>query len=320
MKLRIWCCVASALLLLTLSVPSRAQTITVVLLGTGSPEPAVDRFGPATLVDAGGQRFLIDVGRGVTQRLWQLPLRVGQISNVLVTHLHSDHTVGLPDLWLSGWLQTRFGRRTSPLRVLGPTGTAALVQGVREAYAGDIRARPESTALDSAVAIEGRDIDQGVIHDQGGVRVTAFEVEHGNPPIPAVGYRIDFGGHAVVISGDTKPSANLIGFARGADLVVHEVMAAFPEAQSAPATSRIIASHTSPEQAGHVFAALNPRLAVLTHVSLVAVPERRQALLDSILPWTRRAYAGRVIIGEDLMTIIVGDTIEVRRRSDIQRN
>jgi ribonuclease Z len=224
----------------------------------------------------------------------------------------------LPDLWLSGWLQTRFGRRTSPLRVLGPAGTATLVQGLRAAYAGDLRARPESVALDSAATMEGRDINQGIVYDYGGVRVTAFNVDHGSPPIPAVGYRIDFGGRSVVVSGDTRPSENLVRFARGTDVVVHEVMAFFPEARTAPATSRIVASHTSPEQAGRVFAAIDPRLAVFTHVSLVSVPERRQTLLDSILPWTRRAHSGRAVIGEDLMTIVIGDTIEVRRRS-VQR-
>jgi ribonuclease Z len=316
MMVPIWRCIVFALAALAISKTLCAQAITVVLLGTGSPEPAIDRFGPATLVEAGGQRFLIDAGRGVTQRLWQHSLRIGEISTVFLTHLHSDHTVGLPDLWLSGWLQTRFGRRASPLRVLGPTGTAALVRGLRDAYTGDLRARPESTALDSAAAVEGQDVEEGVVYDRGGVRVTTFNVDHGSPPIPAVGYRVDFGGRSVVVSGDTRPSENLIRFARGADLVVHEVMAFFPEAQSAPATRRIVASHTSPEQAGRVFAAVNPKLAVFTHVSLVAVPERRQTLLDSILPWTRRTHSGRVVIGEDLMTIIVGDTIEVRRRSD----
>lgn len=319
MTVNMWRFAVCSLAALVWSRPIGAQTITVVLLGTGSPEPALDRFGPATLVEAGGQRFLIDAGRGVTQRLWQRPLRIGEISNVFLTHLHSDHTVGLPDLWLSGWLQARFGRRTLPLRVLGPSGTAALVRGLRDAYAGDLRARQESAALDSAVTIEGVDVEQGVVYERGGVRVTAFTVDHGNPPMPALGYRVDFGGRSVVVSGDTRPSENLIRFARGADLVVHEVMAFFPDAQTAPATSRIVASHTSPEQAGRVLAAIKPKLAVFTHVSLVSVPERRQILLDSILPWTRRTHSGRVVIGEDLMTIVVGDSVDVQRPSAVQR-
>src|SRR5262245_29369675 len=113
------------ILLLTLA-PARAeaQSLRLVLLGTGSPEPTVDRFGPATLVEAGGQHLLFDAGRGVSQRLWQIPLRLGEINDVFLTHLHSDHTVGLADLWLTGWLQSRFGQRAMPLRVWGPPGTA----------------------------------------------------------------------------------------------------------------------------------------------------------------------------------------------------
>ena len=292
---------------------AHAQALKLVLLGTGSPEPATDRFGPGTLIEAGGQHLLFDAGRGVSQRLWQIPLRLGDINDVFLTHLHSDHTVGLADLWLTGWLQSRFGQRANPLRVWGPPGTVALVEGLRDAYAADVRARTVNGIPDSAVAIEAQEIVEGQVYDRAGLRVTAFQVDHGSPPIPSFGYRIDFGGRSIVISGDTRPSDNLIRFARGADVVVHEVMAAFPEAQASAAVSRVLSSHTSPEQAARVFAAVNPKLAVFTHVSLVSVAERRQALLETVLPRTRSIYSGRVVIGEDLMTVSIGDTIEVRR-------
>jgi ribonuclease Z len=161
-------CLGFTVLLLAVRAPAPAQTITIVLLGTGSPEPAADRFGPGILVEAGGQRLVFDAGRGVSQRLWQIPARLGEITNVFLTHLHSDHTVGLPDLWLTGWLQFPFGRRASPLRIWGPPGTIALVNGLREAYAADVRARTEAGIPDSAVAIQGNDIEQGVIYDHAG--------------------------------------------------------------------------------------------------------------------------------------------------------
>jgi ribonuclease Z len=100
-----WRRLACVLALLATPAASPAQAVTVVLLGTGSPEPAADRFGPGTLVEAGGHRVLIDAGRGVTQRLWQIPVRIGVITDVFLTHLHSDRTVGLADIWLMGWLQ-----------------------------------------------------------------------------------------------------------------------------------------------------------------------------------------------------------------------
>lgn len=288
--------------------------MTVVLLGTGSPEPSVDRFGPATLVEAGGQRLLFDAGRGAAQRLWQVPVRVGEVADIFLTHLHSDHTVGLADVWLTGWMQTRFGERTSPLHVYGPAGAAAMTRSLRDAYAVDVRARAQAGIPDAAVAIEGRDITEGVVLERAGVRVVAFDVDHGTPPMPALGYRVEFGGRAVVISGDTRPSEKLIQFAKGADVLIHEVMAATPAAAATPAVARIVASHTSPEQAGVIFARVQPRLAVFTHVSLVSAPERRQALLDTLVTRTQSAYSGRVVIGEDLMTIVVGETVEVRKR------
>ena len=306
-------------LLLALSSGARAQTLSVTLLGTGSPEPAMDRFGSATLVEAGGQQFLFDAGRGVSQRLWDMNVRLGSLTNVFLTHLHSDHTVGLPDVWLTGWLQFPFGRRASALRVWGPPGTVDFVNGLRTAYAADVRARTPNGIPDSVAAIVGRDIVEGVLYDQGGVRVTGFTVDHGSPPIPSFGYRVDFGGRSVVISGDTRPSDNLIRFARGADLLVHEVMAASPQAAATPAISRILSSHTSPEEAGRIFADVKPKLAVFTHVGLVAMPERRPSLLETLLPRTRNTYGGRVVIGEDLMTFVVGDTIEIRRRESGRR-
>jgi ribonuclease Z len=293
---------------------SLAQNLTVVLLGTGSPEPALDRFGPGTLVEAGGQRFLFDAGRGVTQRLWQLPVRIGGITQVFLTHLHSDHTVGLADIWLMGWLRTRFGGRSAPLQVSGPAGTAGMVKSLRDAYSADVASRTQAGIPDSAAMIEGRDVVEGVVYEGGGTQITAFTVDHGNPPIPAIGYRIEFSGRSVVISGDTRPSENLIRFAKGADVLIHEVMAATPEAQTSPALGRILSSHTSPEQAAAVFARVNPKLVVYTHISLLTAPERRQPLLETIILRTRSAYAGRVVLGEDLMTILVGDTIEVRKR------
>ena len=306
-------------LLGVISSGARAQTLSVTLLGTGSPEPAMERFGPGTLIEANGQRFLFDAGRGISQRLWQMNVPLGGLTNVFLTHLHSDHTVGLPDIWLTGWQQTAFGRRPSPLRVWGPPGTADFVSSLRTSYAVDVRVRTANGIPDSAAAIEGRDIVEGVLYDQGGVRVTGFSVDHGSPPIPSFGYRVDFGGRSVVISGDTRPSDNLVRFARGVDVLVHEVMAAFPQAAATPAISRILSSHTSPEEAGRIFADAKPTLAVYTHVGLMALPERRPALMETLLPRTRSTYTGRVVIGEDLMTFVVGDTIEIRRRESARR-
>ena len=104
----------TVLLLLMLSLPVAAQDFKVTLLGTGDPIPRIDRFGPATLVEVGGQELLFDVGRGATQRLVQLNIALSAIDAVFLTHFHHDHLVGLPDIWMTGWLPPPFGRRRVP--------------------------------------------------------------------------------------------------------------------------------------------------------------------------------------------------------------
>src|SRR5512144_3227822 len=110
----------------------------ITLLGSGMPAPDPLRFGPATLIEAGSQKILVDAGRGATMRLFQLGIPLGSIDLLLLTHFHSDHVVGLPDIWLTGWLAGKFGRRASPMRVLGPRGTLHLTHHLERAFSADI--------------------------------------------------------------------------------------------------------------------------------------------------------------------------------------
>src|ERR1043166_4746716 len=119
----------------------------VTLLGTGTPVPLPDRFGPSTLVEAGGQKLLFDAGRGASIRLNQLEVPIGSIDALLLTHFHSDHTVGIPDVWLTGWLEASFGTRTAPLRVIGPGGAKTLMTHLEQAYALDVCIRTKDEKL-----------------------------------------------------------------------------------------------------------------------------------------------------------------------------
>ena len=317
MLLRQYLTVASLVVVSFWPTLAAAQRLSITLLGTGSPEPSTERAGSATLVEAGGQRFIFDAGRGATERLWQLAIPPGQIDQIFLTHLHSDHIVGLPDLWLTGWQRSRFGLRRSPLLVTGPPGTAAMAAALSQAYVEDVRHRSIAGQLaDSVTTLLGHDAQPGVVYDRGGVKITAFAVDHGVPPIAAYGYRLDFAGHSVVISGDTRPSENLVRFAKGVDVLVHEVIAAVPGAAGGERIQQVLGSHTSPEEAARIFVKVAPKLAVYTHVSLVTTPGNRSALLSTIIPRTRLLYAGPVEIGEDLMTIDVTDTVRVRRKGD----
>ena len=136
-----------------------ASDFRVTLLGTGTPIPRPDRFGPSTLVEAGDQRLLIDAGRGATIRLYQLGVPIGSIDALLMTHYHSDHTDGIPDVWLTGWLDSHYARRTSPFRVIGPTGAQELMDNLQRAYAADIRIRLVDEKLPpDGVKVDGRGI------------------------------------------------------------------------------------------------------------------------------------------------------------------
>ena len=289
-------------------VTAQGQQIRVTLLGTGCPPPVMNRFGPSTLVEAGEQKFLFDAGRGALQRLTELAVRWQDVQGVFLTHLHSDHVVGFPDLWLTGWLIVP--GRNVPLQVWGPRGTTAMMSHLEQAYEYDVRIRIQNDgASPEGVALLVKDISEGVAYDKGGVKVTAFEVDHA-PAKPAFGYRIDYAGHSVVLSGDTRVSENLVRHAQGVDVLVHEVFApaTLQRAGVPPARAKnIVDYHTTPEQAGEVFTRVKPKLAVYSHICMPTATEQ------DLLPATRKTYAGPLQFGEDLMVIDVGETIVVRK-------
>jgi ribonuclease Z len=281
-----------------------SSAIKVTLLGTGDPVPLPDRFGPSILVQAGGRTLLFDAGRGATIRLQQLGVPWSDVRTIFLTHLHSDHVGGFPDLMLTSWL---LGREV-PLRVWGPDGTKAMVSHLVDAFTFDISIRETDDLRPAEGAIvEATDIKQGIVYDEGGVKVMAFNVDHG-PVKPAFGYRIDYGGHAVVLSGDTRPSDNLVRFAQGADLLIHEVAYMDPKMlQGSKRLQRIMAHHSSPSEAGQIFSRVKPKLVVYSHFTM------RGMTMDGVVAETRRTYTGPLEIGQDLMTIEVGQQVRVTR-------
>jgi len=296
---------------------SRADSdFKVTLLGTASPTPRTDRFGPSTLVEAGDQKLLFDAGRGVPIRLRQLNIPLGRIDVLFITHYHSDHTSGIPDVWLTGWLSPPYAHRTTPFHVVGPAGAKALMSNLEKAYALDIKIRLEDEKLPPAgiaTTVEEFDTD-GVVYEKNGVKVIAFAVEHGQAIKPAVGYRIEYGGRSVVISGDTRYDQNVIKYGAGADLLIHEVGSARPELMAASVpVQRIIAHHTTPREVGMVFSQARPRMAVFTHIVLLSNEKFPEPTLDEVVAETRQTYSGPLVVGEDLMSFEIGDAVTVRR-------
>jgi len=284
--------------------PAETGNITVTILGSGTPTASATQAGPAILVQAGGRNFLFDCGRGCTTRLMQYdPALLTKIDAVFLTHLHSDHVTGLPDLWLNGWAQ---GRET-PLPIYGPIGSENVLPGLRAAYADDIVYRladgAPANADGLADATQTVPDSGGIIYDMEGVNIAAFPVEHG--ATRAFGYRIEQSEQTIVLSGDTTDTPTLVDAAEGADLLLLEVLSPamvsyLRRSFASDMAERIIGLHMTATQTAALLAESNPKLGVYYHT--VNNPASAQGLLET----TARHYDGDVLVSSDLMTITVG--------------
>jgi ribonuclease Z len=286
----------------------------VVLCGSGSPLPDPSRAGPCTMVIAGKQMFIVDAGEGSSRKLAAMGAPMGRIDALYLTHFHSDHIDGLGPMMLLRWS----GRAaTSPLPIHGPQGVEQVVAGFNAAYTQDNGYRvahhgpkimPPAGAGATAMpfAIAGLPV---IVHDAGGVRITAFPVNH-NPVQPAVGYRFDYKGRSAVISGDTAASPSLVRAATGADLLVHEALqpklvgiltAALAErgmANTAQITRDILDYHSSPEVAADAAKAAGVKALVLNHI---VPPVPLAFAYPAFLGDAPKRFSGPITVGEDGM-------------------
>ncbi|MGD2134842.1 MAG: MBL fold metallo-hydrolase [Gemmatimonadales bacterium] len=279
------------------SVPQHGGGTEIVLLGTGTPYPDPERHGPATAVVVEERVFLFDAGAGVMRRMNAAGLPISGVEAFFVTHLHSDHTLGYPDLILTSWIM----RRTTPLQVYGPPGLQRLTDHLLAAWQEDIRVRIEGLEREPATGyhVAVHESAPGVVYDSAGVRVTALPVEHGNWAW-AFGYRIDTPDRSVVISGDTRPSEALASAATGVDVLVHET---YPAARVAPEDrpggefwpQYMREFHTSAQELGRLAARSQPGMLLLTHIVWMGgtPAEIVAAIRDG-------GYEGPVVVGEDL--------------------
>ncbi len=285
----------------TTPAPPAVQTDStqVIMLGTGMPFPDPKAQGPATAVTVGDRVFVFDAGPGAERQLTAagLPVRGGPVTALFLTHLHSDHTLGLPDLILTSWVM---GRRM-PLRIFGPPGTQAMADHIIAAWAEDIAIRTNAKERSAAggYKVDVREIGGGVIYDSAGVRVTAIPVLHGAWKY-AFGYRIDAPGKVIVISGDTRPCPALERAAAGADILIHEVYpAARLKAELRPGGDTwpdyMRSFHTSDQELGALAARARPKLLVLYHV--VRMGGTDAELLAGV---QAGGYTGKTVVAHDL--------------------
>jgi ribonuclease BN (tRNA processing enzyme) len=284
--------------------PSKTQ---IVLLGTGNPPADPDRSGPATAIVVNGTPYLVDMGAGVVRRAKSAVVDKGvtgldpiKLRVVFVTHLHSDHTVGYPDLWLTPWV---LGRRV-PLEVYGPVGLSAMTRHLIEAYRVDFEVRTKDRKVyggrtsPEGHRVNAHEINSGVVFQDANVTVTAFRTNHG---MPSFGYRFDTPDRSIVISGDTTPIQATIDACHGCDILIHEVLTREWLAKRPDFVRYAGQHHTTTTQLVDLATKAKPRLLILHHASLSLRPsvdsERSTpaTLLREMSP-----YAGQIVVGRDL--------------------
>jgi ribonuclease BN (tRNA processing enzyme) len=270
----------------------------VVLLGTGTPNAEPERWGSALAVVVNGTPYLVDAGAGVVRRASAAfengaeGMEVKRLATVFLTHLHSDHTVGLPDLIFSPWT---LGRET-PLRIFGPAGVATMAHHISQAYQEDVAVRTGGAepANETGFQVRVTEVEPGVVFQDENVRVIAFGVAHDDWN-QAFGYRFETPDRVVVVSGDTGPTEAVATHCDGCDILVHEVYSQAGFDARAPEWQAYHArAHTAAPDLGRIATRARPGLLVLTHQLLWgSTPE---ALVAEV----RSTFDGPVVYGNDL--------------------
>ena len=282
----------------------KPMTTKVVLLGTGTPAPSPERSGPATAIVAGERAYLVDFGPGVVRRavaaaVQGIPaLEPTKITFAVVTHLHSDHTAGYPDLIFTPWVM---GRRE--LNVYGPEGTEEMTNHVLDAWRRDIEIRTKGMEHRSPLVVHAHDIKPGVLYKEDKVTITAFRVPHGEWP-QALGYRFDTPDRSIVISGDTSPSAELVAHCQPCDVLIHEVYSPSGSAADMPNWAAYREKyHTSTDQLADIGNRAKPGLLIVYHAaggSPDGTGRHRPTPDEQLLREIMKTYRGKVVIGHDL--------------------
>ncbi len=278
--------------------PAPEPGLRAVLLGTGTPNADPRRSGPAVAIVAGDRSYIVDAGPGVVRRAAAAAergiqaLAPAQLRTVFLTHLHTDHTVGLPDLIFTPWVL----ERDVPLTVIGPPGSAAMVSHLLAAWREDIRIRIDGLepANEQGYQVETTEVSGGFVFDDGTVRVTAFPVSHGSWPV-ALGYRFDSGERSIVISGDTRPTDTVVEACSGCDVLIHEVYSNAGFRGRTPEWQTYHSSfHTSAAELAELAGRARPGLLVLYHQLLWG------ATPGELVAEVRSGWDGPVVFGEDL--------------------
>jgi ribonuclease BN (tRNA processing enzyme) len=276
----------------------------VIMLGTGTPRPDPNRSGPATAIVVKDTPYLIDFGPGVIRRaaaayqkgVTAFGAGVANLTTAFLTHLHSDHTMGYPDLIFTPWLM---GRR-KPLSVYGPKGLKAMTENVLKAWEVDLGVRTTGGHARPPCEVHAYEITSCRVYEDRNITVTAFPVHHGDD-LDAFGFRFETPDRTIVLSGDTSPTRSLIDHCAGCDVLIHEAYALAGFDSASPEWQQFRrAHHTSSKQLADIANTVKPGLLVVYHHSNAPGGPMSSASADVLLEEIRQGYAGRVVVGCDL--------------------
>jgi ribonuclease BN (tRNA processing enzyme) len=277
----------------------------VVFLGTGNPGPDPQRQGPSLAIVVHGKAYLVDVGTGVVRQAQAAAdlgidaLNPNGLAIAFITHLHSDHTLGLADLILTPWVR----QRATPLELYGPKGIDEMAHNILEAYKQDIQIRVAGLEQENTTGykVNAHAIRPGLVFQDANVKVSAFAVNHSSWP-EAYGYRFDATGKSIVCSGDTAPAESIVKACNGCDLLIHEAYSGVGEVpgKSIEAWMKYMHSfHTSAEELADIASRSGAKVLVVDHEMFLG-----NSNMTDMVEVIKRRFNGPVIVAHDLDVVV----------------
>ena len=275
-----------------------SEVLNLTFLGTGTPRPNINKLGPSILIKNKSEEILVDIGRGVTLRLSQIGNDYSKINKIYISHLHYDHIVGLSDFWLT----SNLWQKKSDTNIYGPDGIRNLCSGIEKSFSKDIEYRYKKNKYSK---IKCYNFEENINRAKSQIEVVEFKNSHGHVD-NSYGFKIISGNKTIVYSGDTTYSDNVVKNSKNSDILIHEIISSSDKLfKKNKKLQQVTQTHTTIDQLIKVLNIARPKLTILNHALLFGVSEKK------VLSEIRKKYDGKVIFSEDLMSIDLGNEINI---------
>jgi ribonuclease Z len=274
-----------------------SDIINITFLGTGTPRPDINKLGPSVLIKYANEELLLDAGRGSALRINQIGNDFSKINNIFISHMHYDHIIGIADLWLT----SNLWQRKKDINIFGPNSIKSFCDNLMKSYSEDIKYRYKENNYSKLNCLKFSERN----HKSNNIEIIEFTNNHGHID-NSYGFKINYKNKSIVYSGDTTYSENVIKNSMNADILIHEVIAASPKIyESNHKLKKVFSTHTSIEQLVKILSLCKPKLTILNHALLFGISE------EKVLSEIRKNYSGDVIFSRDLMSVDLGEEINI---------